>query len=87
MDYLLPTSAEMPVRVEVQLFQEAPSPHNPLGLKGAGEAGTVGVGAAIGNAVEDALQPFGVRITGLPLSPNNVRAVLRKARATQQSRP
>src|SRR5690606_5723258 len=71
MDYLLPSSTELPRTVDIRLFQEARSPHNPLGLKGAGEGGTVGVGAAIANAVEDALTPFGVRITALPLSPNN----------------
>jgi CO/xanthine dehydrogenase Mo-binding subunit len=72
MDYLLPTSAEMPTEIDVLLLQDAPSPHNPLGAKGAGEAGTVGAGAAIANAVEDALSPLGVLVDALPLSPNAI---------------
>jgi carbon-monoxide dehydrogenase large subunit len=80
MDYLLPTSTDMPDEVDVLLQQEAPSPHNELGLKGAGEGGTVGAGAAIANAVEDALAPFGVRVTKLPLSPNTVFELVREAR-------
>ncbi len=80
MDYLLPTSVEMPSSVEVLLMQEAPSPHNALGLKGAGEGGTVAVGAAIANAVEDALAPLGIRVTTLPLSPNAIFELIRAAR-------
>jgi CO/xanthine dehydrogenase Mo-binding subunit len=80
MDYLLPTSVEMPERIEVLLVQEAPSPHNELGLKGAGEGGIVGVGAAIANAVEDALAPLGIRVNALPLSPNAIFELIRSAR-------
>ena len=81
MEYLLPTAAEMPLTIDVTLLEDAPSPLNALGLKGAGEGGTVGVGAAIANAVEDALAPFGVRVTRLPLSPDAVGALVRAARA------
>jgi len=79
MDYLLPTAMEMPSKVDVYLLEESPSPHNELGLKGAGEGGTVGVGAAIANAVEDALAPFGVRVTRLPLSPNAILGLIQSA--------
>jgi carbon-monoxide dehydrogenase large subunit len=79
-DYLLPTAVEMPSKVEVYLIEEAASPHNALGLKGAGEGGTVGVGAAIANAVEDALAPLGIRINALPLSPNAIAELVRVAR-------
>lgn len=79
-DYLMPTSAEMPVEVDILLEQEARSPNNPLGAKGAGEAGTVGAGAAIANAVEDALSPFGVQVRSLPLSPNAIFKLVRDAR-------
>lgn len=82
MDYLLPTAMEMPHRVDVCLLQEARSPHNALGLKGAGEGGTVGVGAAIANAIEDALAPLGVRVHALPVSPDNLRRLIRAARQT-----
>jgi CO/xanthine dehydrogenase Mo-binding subunit len=68
MDYLLPTSEEVP-DVELLITEDAPSPLNPLGVKGAGEGGTAAVGAAIANAVSDAL---GVEVTRLPLSPQHV---------------
>ena len=81
MEYLLPTAAEMPLAIDVTLLENAPSSLNALGLKGAGEGGTVGVGAAIANAVEDALAPLGIRITRLPLTPDALGALVRAARA------
>ncbi len=71
MDYLLPTSAEVP-DIEVLITEDAPSPINPLGVKGVGEGGTAGVGGAMANAVADAL---GVEVTQLPLSPERVAAL------------
>jgi carbon-monoxide dehydrogenase large subunit len=68
MDYLLPTAEEVP-DVEVLITEDAPTPLNPLGVKGAGEAGAAGVGAAIANAVSDAL---GRAVTRLPLTPQRV---------------
>jgi carbon-monoxide dehydrogenase large subunit len=66
-DYLLPTATEAPV---VQtLYQESPSPLNPLGVKGIGEVGTIPAAAAVISAVEDALAPFGVRIAQVPITP------------------
>ena len=79
MDYLLPTSMEMPRRVSVKILEETPTPLNPLGVKGAGEGGTAGAGAAIANAVADALRPWGVEVTDLPLSPERIRALIRSA--------
>ena len=79
MDYLLPSSMEMPP-VEVHLLENDPSPLNPLGVKGGGEGGTAAVGAAIANAVSDALREFGIEITALPLSPNKLRELISKAR-------
>jgi carbon-monoxide dehydrogenase large subunit len=78
MDYLLPTSAEMP-EVEVHVSENDPSPVNPLGLKAAGEDGIVGAGPAIANAVADALAPLGVTVTTMPLSPTHVRGLIAKA--------
>jgi carbon-monoxide dehydrogenase large subunit len=69
-DYLLPTATELPA-IEL-LFHESPSPFNPLGVKGVGEGGTVPVAAAVISAVENALEPFGVRITQAPISPVDV---------------
>jgi len=73
MDYLLPTAEEVP-DLEILITEDAPSPLNPLGVKGAGEGGTAGVGAAIANAVSDAL---GREITQLPLSPQRVMEMAR----------
>jgi carbon-monoxide dehydrogenase large subunit len=66
-DYLLPTAPTFPM-FETR-FMETPSPLNPLGAKGAGEVGTIPAAAAVINAIEHALQPFGVRITQSPVTP------------------
>ena len=68
MDYLIPTALEVP-DVEMLVTEDAPSPLNPLGVKGAGEGGTAAVGAALANAVSDAL---GREVLSLPLSPQRV---------------
>ena len=77
MDYLLPTSTDVP-NIDTIITEEAPSPLNPLGVKGAGEGAILATGAALGNAVAHALSPFGVRITSLPLSPGNIRRWIRE---------
>ena len=70
LDYVLPSAREMP---RVRVFHlESPSPLNPLGVKGAGEAGTLPVTAAVAAAVEDALSPFKVRINSVPLNPSRI---------------
>jgi len=74
MDYLLPTVAEVP-RIEIEHL-ETPSPLNPLGVKGAGEAGTIPVPALLASALDDALQAWGVRITEMPLSPTRLRELI-----------
>jgi carbon-monoxide dehydrogenase large subunit/6-hydroxypseudooxynicotine dehydrogenase subunit gamma len=71
MDYLLPTAAEVPP-VDVLVTEDAPTTRNPLGAKGAGEGGAAGAGAALANAVADAL---GVEVTQLPLAPDRVAAL------------
>ena len=75
MDYLIPTATEIPL-VETIVFEDAPSPLNPLGVKGAGEGGITAAGAAIAAAVDDALGNPGT-IAGLPIQP----ALLRRAAA------
>jgi aerobic carbon-monoxide dehydrogenase large subunit len=77
MDYLLPTSAEMPKTISIIILEETPTPLNPLGIKGAGEGGTAGAGAAIANAVSDALRPWGCEVAALPLSPDRVLGLIR----------
>jgi aerobic carbon-monoxide dehydrogenase large subunit len=66
-EYLLPTAPTFPM-FETQ-YQETPSPLNPLGAKGAGEVGTIPAAAAVISAIEDALRPYGVRITRCPVTP------------------
>ncbi len=73
-DYLLPTATEVP-HIETDHI-ETPSPLNPLGLKGAGEAGVIPVAAVFASAFEDALQEFGVRISEMPLSPSKLKALI-----------
>ncbi|WP_295850276.1 xanthine dehydrogenase family protein molybdopterin-binding subunit [Tardiphaga sp.] len=75
-DYLLPTASEVP-HIEVIISEDAPSPLNPMGLKGAGEGGTNAVGAAIAAAIDDALGMPGA-VTQLPVSPQMIRAMLRR---------
>jgi carbon-monoxide dehydrogenase large subunit len=75
-DYLLPTVAEVP-KIECLVTEDAPSPHHPLGLKGAGEGGINGVGAAIASAIDDAIQMPGA-VTQLPVTPQRMRDILRK---------
>jgi carbon-monoxide dehydrogenase large subunit len=70
-DYLLPTATCFPSIRAISL-QNHPSPHNPLGAKGAGEGGIIPVGGVIANAVSAALAPLGVSITELPLPPSCV---------------
>jgi aerobic carbon-monoxide dehydrogenase large subunit len=72
-EYRMPTAAEIPP-VDVLLAQDAPSPGNPLGVMGAGEGGVSAVGAAVANAVRDALGLAG-GIGQLPLTPARVRAL------------
>jgi CO/xanthine dehydrogenase Mo-binding subunit len=69
-DYLVPTAAEVP-RVEVG-HEETPSPFNPLGAKGAGEAGTIPVPALFAQAIEDALADYDFEVLEMPLSPNRL---------------
>jgi aerobic carbon-monoxide dehydrogenase large subunit len=69
MDYLMPTAGEMP-SVRVEITEDAPTPLNPLGVKGAGEGGTAAAGAVIANALSDAL---GSEATTLPLTPERVQ--------------
>jgi carbon-monoxide dehydrogenase large subunit len=75
MDYALPRADELPFVETVHL--EHPSPRNPLGVKGVGEGGAISPPAALANAIEDALAPFGVRITEGPVTPARLVALLK----------
>jgi carbon-monoxide dehydrogenase large subunit len=74
-DYLMPSAAEMPSFETGHTV--TPTPHNPLGAKGLGEAGTTGAIGAVHNAVVDAVAHLGIRHIELPLSPYNVWNAIR----------
>ena len=73
-DYLMPTAHEIP-KVDVLITEDAPSTTNPLGIKGAGEGGIAGVGAAIASAVDDALGDIAT-VTSLPIKPQWLKAAI-----------
>jgi CO/xanthine dehydrogenase Mo-binding subunit len=75
-DYLVPMAAEMP-DIEVG-HVETPTRESLLGAKGAGEAGTAGAPAAIMNAINDALRPFGAKVHAQPFTPERILAALGK---------
>jgi len=81
-DYLMPTAREVPP-LDVLITQDAPSPLNALGLKGAGEGGVNAVGAAIAAAIDDAIGVPGA-ITRLPVTPQRLREILERGRAQSQ---
>ena len=70
MDYLVPTAPDVPA-IQTR-HTETPSPFTEGGVKGVGEAGTVGAFTAVGNAVADALLPLGVEVTHPPVGPRRV---------------
>ncbi len=79
MDYLLPSSREVPA---VEIIQHVtPSPNTVLGQKGSGESGYLGAPAAVANAVNDALKPLGVSINTLPLKLSKLGDLIAEARA------
>ncbi|MCU0620608.1 MAG: molybdopterin-dependent oxidoreductase, partial [Gemmatimonadales bacterium] len=80
MDYAVPKISQMP-HVETACTV-TPSPVNPLGVKGCGEAGTIASAAAVVNAVLDALQPFGVKNIDKPVTPARVWAAIRAGTAS-----
>ena len=81
MDYAIPRATDIP-RMELARTV-TPSPVNPMGVKGVGEAGTIGATPALANAVADALAPFGVRHIDLPTKRERVWRVMQQS--TQQA--
>lgn len=77
-DYLIPQAADVPA-IEIGHWV-SPSPNTPLGTKGMGEGGPVGVPPAVVAALEDALAPLGVRVSDLPLTPERVLGLIDAAR-------
>jgi carbon-monoxide dehydrogenase large subunit len=84
-EYMLPTATAFPM-FETS-YKETPSPLNPLGAKGAGEVGTIPAAAAVVSAIEDALRPFGVRITQFPVTPALLRDLIARGAASNPKGP
>jgi carbon-monoxide dehydrogenase large subunit len=78
LDYIVPSSLDVP-EIEVG-FLTSPSPLNPLGVKGMGEGGAIGGHSAVANAVADAIEHLGIRVTRSPLKPSVVWELLESAR-------
>lgn len=78
-DYLLPTSTEVP-NIDV-IFNETPSPLNPLGAKGVGEASVPPVAPAIISAIENALNEYNIRITEAPITPVRILELIEASKA------
>ncbi len=76
-DYLMPTAREIPP-IETLISEDAPSPLNSLGVKGAGEGGANAVGAAIASAIDDALGSPGA-VTQLPITPQRLRRIAQQS--------
>ena len=80
MDFLMPYATEVP-DAEI-LHMETPSPLNPLGIKGVGEAGTIPVSQVVASAMEDALAPLGIApVRESPMSPDMIHRLLSEAQA------
>ena len=78
MDYALPKADQLPFFETDRT--ETPSPVNPLGIKGAGETGTIASTAAVANAVMDALAPLGITHIDMPLTPDRIWRAIRNAK-------
>jgi carbon-monoxide dehydrogenase large subunit len=83
MDYAVPFAAQLPMIESDHV--ETPSPINPLGVKGMGESGTIGVTPALVNAVMDALRPLGIRHLDMPLTPEKVWTAIQAAASPRPS--
>ncbi|HEX6143678.1 MAG TPA: xanthine dehydrogenase family protein molybdopterin-binding subunit [Geminicoccaceae bacterium] len=83
MDYTMPRADGVPF---IRFASEpAPTPKNPLGVKGVGESGTVGSMPAVMNAVVDALAPYGVRTIAMPATPHRVWQAISRAAGTKEA--
>ena len=83
MDYHMPRADEQPAMTLRD--HPVPSPNNPLGVKGAGEAGTTGAVPTVSNAVMDALRPLGIHHLEFPFSPSRVWAAIRDSGSQRRS--
>jgi carbon-monoxide dehydrogenase large subunit len=84
-EYLLVTATELPTLETI--YRETPSPKNPIGAKGVGETGTIPAAAAVISAVENALSPFGIRISQTPIPPETLFNLIEAARRSRSGSP
>jgi carbon-monoxide dehydrogenase large subunit len=83
-DYAVPTSADVP---EIELDETVtPSPHNPLGVKGVGETGTIAATPAVVNAVLDAISHLGIEHIDMPLTPSRIWEAVKKTKSRRETR-
>jgi aerobic carbon-monoxide dehydrogenase large subunit len=80
-DYLMPTTMDMP-KIDLG-YVATPCPLNPLGMKGAGQGGTIPVAAVLSAAVENALEPLGVRLAHVPFSESELLGMIQSKGAQQ----
>ena len=85
LDYAIPRADDLPSITVVS--RDVPSPTNPLGVKGAGEGGTVGAPGAVINAILDALAPLGVTHIDMPATPERVWRAIQDARNLRKGAP
>ena len=78
-NYHLPSSMDVPTMTVAH--QETPSPYTPYGIKGAGEGGRMLTPAILSAAIEDALSPYGVTVTSLPISAEQIVAWVAEGKA------
>jgi carbon-monoxide dehydrogenase large subunit len=77
MDYAIPRARDFPVIEEGRT--ETPSPSNPLGVKGAGEMGTIAATVTVANAVMDALSPYGIKHIDMPITAEKIWQAIQMA--------
>ena len=85
-DYLIPTATDFP-KIRAIALENHRSPSNPLGVKGAGEGGTVGAPGAVIHALLDALAPLGVTHIDMPATPERVWRAIQDARHLREGAP
>ena len=82
MDYAMPRAGDLP-SFNVETAKGTPCTHNPLGVKGCGEAGAIGSPPAVINAILDALAPLGVKDLQMPATPHRVWSAIQQAQSSQ----
>src|SRR6202045_1320978 len=83
-DYLIPTASDFP-NIRAIVFEQHPSPINPLGAKGAGEGGIIAAGGIMANAIANALSDFGVEPRELPLTPARIWELVQAGKARKKA--